>query len=129
MEDRGNLRFNELCKILKVSKYRIAKGTGVSENTLSYWSRGKTTPTIDILLKISKFLGVPVEFFYDETAIDVEKYGVFGKLSRHIEILLQRPDIADFVLELEDTKKEDITILRKTNKAYKMEAQYGSEHG
>lgn len=129
MEDKGNLRFNELCKILKVSKYRIAKESGVSENTLSYWSRGKTTPTIDILLRVSKFLGVPIEFFYNDADIDVEQYGVFGKLSKHIEILLQRPDIADFVLEMADTKKEDIIILRKTNKAYKTEEQYGNNSG
>lgn len=113
------LRFNDLCKMLKVTKYRIAKETGVSENTLSYWSRGLTSPTIDIVLKISKYLGVSIAYFYDDEKIDINRYGVYVKLHEHIQILTERPDIADFVLEAAHGEIRDIRFMTKLLKALK----------
>jgi transcriptional regulator with XRE-family HTH domain len=116
MQNDG-LRFTELCELLKVTKYRIAKDTGVSENTLSYWSRGITTPTIDILLKISKYLGVSIAYFYDDQEVDVERYGVYGKLQEQIQILTDRPDIAEYVLIAAKAGEDDMKTITKITKA------------
>jgi transcriptional regulator with XRE-family HTH domain len=103
-------RFNELCERLKVSRYRIAKEIGVSENTLSYWSRGRTTPTVDVLQKVSRYFGVSITYFFDDTE-DIKKYAIYGEFAEHIQIILDRPDIADHVLVAAESSEDDLIIV------------------
>jgi len=44
-----------------ITPYRVAKDTGVSNTTLSDWKNGKSTPKLDKLIKISKYLGVDLK--------------------------------------------------------------------
>lgn len=59
-------RLNAICDRRQITKYKIAKACGISENTLSYWSHGKVLPTLDVLFKVSRFLNIPASYFYDE---------------------------------------------------------------
>lgn len=52
---------NKLAKENNISKYRIAKNSGIPQTTLSEIASGKNTnPTIDTIEKIAKGIGVTV---------------------------------------------------------------------
>lgn len=54
--------------ILRVSKYKrefIQKELGITSNTLSNWSTGRTFPTIDKAYQLAKLLDVKLEDLYD----------------------------------------------------------------
>ncbi|MBT2717957.1 helix-turn-helix transcriptional regulator [Bacillus sp. ISL-57] len=56
-------------KLLKESKFKrdyIQKEMGVSRNTISNWSQGKTNPSVDQLFKLAKLLEVKVDDLYEE---------------------------------------------------------------
>lgn len=55
--------FENLCKEKGVTPYRVAADTGISQVTLSDWKKGRSTPKIDKLLKISEYFGVEVNLF------------------------------------------------------------------
>ena len=50
---------------LGISSYKVAKQTGVSQAVLSAWKQGISTPKIDKMQKIADYLGVEVNFLYD----------------------------------------------------------------
>lgn len=53
--------FSRLIKQRKITAYRVAKETGISQSTLSDWKNGKSTPKVDKLMKIADYLNVPLE--------------------------------------------------------------------
>lgn len=44
-----------------ITAYRMASDLGFPQSTVSEWLSGAYTPKADKLLKIAKYLGVPVE--------------------------------------------------------------------
>lgn len=53
---KKNMSQNKLCKI-----------TGISRSALSQYENGKANPSLKVMKKLSKALGVPVtELFFDE---------------------------------------------------------------
>lgn len=115
--DEAHLRFNELCDKLQVSRYRVSKETGVSENTLSYWSRGLTTPTVDIIRKVGKYFGVSLTYFYSEDDDDIEIKNL-AEHAQHLQILRDRPDIADLVLTASKATEDDVLIADRMINAF-----------
>ncbi len=55
-------RLPKLCKQFGLSRYRLQILSGISETSLYYWSKGKTEPTVDNLIKLSTALGCTVDF-------------------------------------------------------------------
>ena len=54
-------------ELLRISKYRreyIQNKLGISANTLSNWSVGKTYPTVDKAYLLAELLGVKIEDLY-----------------------------------------------------------------
>lgn len=52
---------NKLAEEKNITKYRIAKNSGIPQTTLSEIANGKNlNPTIDTIEKIAKGIGVPV---------------------------------------------------------------------
>ncbi|MEX0050284.1 helix-turn-helix domain-containing protein [Clostridium butyricum] len=52
---------NKLAEEKNITKYRIAKNSGIPQTTLSEIASGKNlNPTIDTIEKIAKGIGVPV---------------------------------------------------------------------
>lgn len=47
-----------------VTAYAVSKATGVPTATLSEWKAGKYTPKVDKLMKIAKFFGKDIHYFY-----------------------------------------------------------------
>ena len=66
-------RFSELCESHKVSAYKVAEETGVSQQTFTDWKHGRYTPKIDKLVAVANYFKVPVTDF-------IEGYGD-GKVS------------------------------------------------
>lgn len=55
-------------ELIKQSPYKreyIMKKLGVSANTLSNWSTGKTLPSLDKAFQLADFLGVKVDDLYE----------------------------------------------------------------
>ncbi|WP_045522515.1 helix-turn-helix transcriptional regulator [Neobacillus niacini] len=55
-------------QLIKQSPYKreyIMKKLGVSANTLSNWSTGKTLPSLDKAFQLADFLGVKVDDLYE----------------------------------------------------------------
>ena len=55
-------------QLIKQSPYKreyIMKKLGISANTLSNWSTGKTLPSLDKAFQLADFLGVKVDDLYE----------------------------------------------------------------
>lgn len=50
--------FRNLMKKCNTNKYRIARDTGISYRTLCSWQAGKTTPSVDSVILVGKYLGI-----------------------------------------------------------------------
>ena len=59
-------KYAELRNKLGVTDYEVAKNTGVSTSTLTNWKYGRYNPKFDKLMALSKYFGVPVEYFAEE---------------------------------------------------------------
>lgn len=59
-------RFTELCENHKVSAYRVAKETGITQSTFSDWKKGRYTPKIEKLVAIANYFEVPVTEFIED---------------------------------------------------------------
>ena len=55
-------RFEEVLKYFKVSRYRLIQTTGIAETVMRYWVHGKTTPSIENVVKVAEALGCSVDF-------------------------------------------------------------------
>lgn len=63
-------KFSELLQKNGVSAYSVSKATGISQQTLSDWKKGKSQPKIDKLQKIADYFGVPLSYFTGENDIN-----------------------------------------------------------
>lgn len=53
-----------------VTPYQVAKATGVSTVTLTYWKNGRSAPKTDKLSKIAEYFDVPVSYLVDGAMFD-----------------------------------------------------------
>ena len=58
-------KFLYLLEINKVTPYRVAKETGISQTLFTNWKQGRSEPKLSSLQKISKYFGVSIEYFLD----------------------------------------------------------------
>lgn len=56
-----------LLKHCHITRYKLQQLSGISESTLYYWSKGKTKPTIDKLIKIADVLNCTLDFVIGRT--------------------------------------------------------------
>jgi len=54
--------FEQLLQTNKVSAYKLAKDTGISQTTLSNWKSGRSIPKQDKLEKIADYFGVTIDY-------------------------------------------------------------------
>ena len=45
--------------------YQVAKATGISQTTFSYWKSGRSKPKADKLRILADHFGVTIEYFFD----------------------------------------------------------------
>lgn len=43
--------------------YRVAKETGIPEVAFSNWKHGRNQPSLNALIKLSKYFDVPLDYF------------------------------------------------------------------
>ncbi len=54
------------------TSYQVSKETGISQTAFSNWKTGRSEPGLESLSKLSKYFGVPIEYFLEQdTAADV----------------------------------------------------------
>ena len=58
-------KFAELLEKTGKTTYQVSKDTGIGENVFSYWKSGRSKPKVDKLITLSKYFGVPLEYFLD----------------------------------------------------------------
>ena len=54
--------FEQLLQKYGVTAYKVSKETGVTQSTLSYWKKGRSTPKVSNLQKIADYFGVPLSY-------------------------------------------------------------------
>lgn len=62
-------RLPQILSFYGISRYKLEKITGFSESTLYYWSKGKTTPSIEKIITIAKSLDSSIDFILGRTNI------------------------------------------------------------
>ncbi len=83
--------YENLLKNKKVSNYKVAKETGITQTTLSAWKNGKITPKTDTLQKIADYFGVSLDYLTGNSVVQNKKVNsvkipVLGKVSAGIPI-------------------------------------------
>lgn len=63
-------RFLFLLKYYKVSRYKLQKNTEISKSTMYYWQIGKSTPTMDSIIKLAKFFNCSIDFVIGRVDFD-----------------------------------------------------------
>ena len=58
-------KFVQLLQKNKVSAYKVAKETNITQSTFSDWKHGKSNPKADKLLKIAKYFNVDISYFFE----------------------------------------------------------------
>ena len=96
--------FEQLLQAKGVSTYKVAKETGIPQQTFSKWKNGISVPKIDKLQKIADYFGVTVDYLLGNdsstTPEDIE-------LQNYLEELRIRPELKMlFSLTKNATKQE-----------------------
>ena len=58
-------KFAELLEKENKTAYQVAKDTGISESTFSYWKNGRSAPKVDKLKILADYFGVSIEYFLE----------------------------------------------------------------
>lgn len=66
-------KFADLLARTNKTAYQVAKETGIAQSILSDWKTGRSKPKFDKLLILSKYFGVPVEYFAEDDKDDAEQ--------------------------------------------------------
>lgn len=66
-------RFEKLLIEKNLTAYRVARDNHITPSTFSDWKTGKSTPKVDKLIKIAKYLNVPLETFLKEDTADEQQ--------------------------------------------------------
>lgn len=97
--------FEHLLQIRGVSTYRVAKETGIPQQTFSKWKNGISTPKADKLQKIADYFGVSVEYLMGNdrtiTKEDIE-------LHNYLEELRTRPELKMLFSLTKNATKADV---------------------
>lgn len=56
-------QFNRLIEEKETNIYQISKETQIPVTTMYDWMHGRTQPKFDSVVKLSRFFGVPLEYF------------------------------------------------------------------
>ena len=97
--------FEHLLQIKGVSTYKVAKETGIPQQTFSKWKKGISTPKADKLQKIADYFGVTGDYLLGNdpttTPKDIE-------LQNYLEELRTRPELKMLFSLTKNATKEDV---------------------
>jgi len=101
-------KISDLLKEKRISKRELSKNIDKNENTIQNYLSGKTKIEVEILEKISKFLEVPIFYFFDDIDINT----VTPKKADSPEITILKNEI-DSLKEQLKLKDEIIELLKR----------------
>lgn len=52
------------------TSYQVSKETGISQTAFSNWKSGRSEPGLESLNKLSKYFGVPIEYFLEQDSTE-----------------------------------------------------------
>ena len=52
------------------TSYQVSKETGISKTAFSNWKSGRSEPGLESLNKLSKYFGVPIEYFLEQDSTE-----------------------------------------------------------
>lgn len=61
-------RFDNICKELDVSRYRLHEDTKISESVMRYWIQGKTKPSVFNIIQIADTLNLSIDYLIGREA-------------------------------------------------------------
>ncbi len=67
MKNNFGKRLYELRKEKELTQRQVAQALSVSERTVSYWESGQRECSLDMLIAISAYFGVSVDFLLGKT--------------------------------------------------------------
>lgn len=112
-------RFEKLCEAHGVSAYRVAKDTGISQQTFSSWKRGEYTPKLDKLTKIAEYFGVPVEYFQGEEPKTTAGYYLDEETAKVAQAIFENPSLRILYSAAQGAKPEDLLMAARMLKKFK----------
>jgi len=59
-------KLTELLKLRKIKQVDVIVGLGLGKNTVNRWCSGETTPPVDLMLRLARFLDVSLEYLVDD---------------------------------------------------------------
>lgn len=63
--------YEQLLRLKGLTTADVSAATGIKEATISMWKKRNNTLNAELLLKLAKFFGVPMEYFFGESqAVD-----------------------------------------------------------
>lgn len=62
--------FERLLKERNTTMYRVSKNIKLSTSMMSNWKMGRSSPSVESLVKLSKYFNVPITYFIDERTSD-----------------------------------------------------------
>lgn len=83
-------RFEKIMIAKGLTPYKVAKGSGVSQATISEWKNGKLEPRYATLQKIADFLSVPVSAFFES---EQEQYYIDPQTAEIAQEMYDRPEL------------------------------------
>ena len=91
----------------------ISRGTGVSNMTLSYWKRGKSTPKYENMKKIAQFLDVTVEYLTGEEDDNSEKYYINDETEEIAQEIFENKELRLLFDAAKDAQPEDLQTVHQ----------------
>ena len=86
----GEMLLKEFIEPMKLTRYKVAKGTGVPQRRIDEICSGSRGMTADTALRLARFLGVEAQFWMNLQArydLEVEKDRLGDRLTREVKVL------------------------------------------
>lgn len=61
--------YEQLLRLKGITTAEVCASTGIKEATISMWKKRNNTLNAELLLKLAKFFGVPMEYFLGEEQV------------------------------------------------------------
>lgn len=81
----------ELRKAANLSQYDLAKLVGVTQSSIAFWETAEKPPRSDILPKLAKALGVPMETILGTKPVQLNKKGPNGRVRKVFDDVAKLP--------------------------------------
>lgn len=120
-------RFSELLQNFGVTAYKVSKETGISQQTLSDWKKGKSIPKLDKLQKIADYFNVPLDYLTGNDGVMVESHNqpvyLDDETKEIIDELRTRPEMKILFSVSKNVTKEDIEATVEILKRFRKESE------